>query len=322
VIKSVVRWVIVVMACVQTARVSAEQRERKFTFTYSAKVTDLPPCEAARIWLPIPQDTAEQQVQIVRRELPGEPRMAQEPKYGNAFLYLEATPDVTGSVPLKIVYHVHRFEVCDEAKDATSAEQLALFLKPDAKVPVDGKPLSLLTGLVLPSDQQEVGRRLYDLVDDRMEYRKDKPGWGTGDAVWACDSRFGNCTDFHSLFISLARSQHIPAKFEIGFGLPEEHGKGDVAGYHCWAKFKPAGHGWVPVDVSEANKHPAKRDYFFGHLCENRVAFTTGRDLTLSAEQKGPPLNFFVYPYVEVDGKPLSPDKVKKIFLYEDDAQK
>src|SRR5881227_3323734 len=107
--------------------------------------------------------------------------------------------------------------------------------------------------------------------------RPSKAGWCRGDAVWACDSRTGNCTDFHSLFIALARSQKIPAKFEIGFGLPEKHGAGEVAGYHCWAKFKPDGKGWVPVDISEANKNPKLKEYYFGNLTPDRVTFTTGR---------------------------------------------
>jgi hypothetical protein len=31
-----------------------------------------------------------------------------------------------------------------------------------------------------------------------------------------------------------------------------------------------------------------------------------GRDITLSPAQAGPPLNYFIYPYVEVDGKEYS----------------
>jgi hypothetical protein len=34
------------------------------------------------------------------------------------------------------------------------------------------------------------------------------------------------------------------------------------------------------------------------------VQFSTGRDITLSPKQDGPALNYFVYPYVEIDGKP------------------
>ena len=33
------------------------------------------------------------------------------------------------------------------------------------------------------------------------------------------------------------------------------------------------------------------------------MQFTEGRDLKLTPAQDGPPLNYFVYPYVEVAGK-------------------
>ena len=151
-----------------------------------------------------------------------------------------------------------------------------------------------------------------------MRYSKEGTGWGHGDAVWACASGYGNCSDFHSLFISLARSQKIPARFEIGFPLPPQHGAGEVPGYHCWAKFHPAGDGWVPVDISEANKNPNLKDYYFGNLSENRLMFSAGRDLDLVPKQNGPPLNFFIYPYVEVDDKPYAADQVAGKFSYQD----
>ena len=54
-------------------------------------------------------------------------------------------------------------------------------------------------------------RALYDHVIDRMRYMKFGSGWGKGDAVYACNVRTGNCTDFHSYFIALATSVGIPA---------------------------------------------------------------------------------------------------------------
>jgi transglutaminase-like putative cysteine protease len=151
-----------------------------------------------------------------------------------------------------------------------------------------------------------------------MRYSKDRPGWGRGDSVWACDSKFGNCSDFHSLFISLARSQKLPARFEIGFSVPGTASKGDIAGYHCWAFFKPMGKGWVPVDISEANKDPKMRDYYFGNLTPDRVAFSVGRDITLVPKQAGKPVNFFIYPYVEIDGKEYPQAKIDKHVTFED----
>jgi hypothetical protein len=74
----------------------------------------------------------------------------------------------------------------------------------------------------------------------------------------------------------------------------------------------------VPVDISEANKEPRLRDYYFGNLTEDRVAFSTGRDLNLVPLQDGPSLNFFIYPYVEVDGKEHPQAKIERRFSFRD----
>ena len=58
----------------------------------------------------------------------------------------------------------------------------------------------------------------------------------------------------------------------------------------------------MPVDASEAAKNPAKREYYFGAHDENRMELSKGRDVTLAPKQQGALLNYFVYPYVELDG--------------------
>jgi transglutaminase-like putative cysteine protease len=289
---------------------------RSFRFTYAATVTGLAPQQRARIWVPIPPNNEQQQADILSEHLPANAQTTREQKYGNSVLYSEATADGSGVIPLSIVYRITRRE-CGESRLADGATLPDdVWLQRDALVPVGGRSLSLIEGKAVPSDPMVLARLLYDVVDDHMQYRKDKPGFGRGDADWACDSGFGNCTDFHSLFISLARANQIPARFEIGFPIAPASAKGatPVAGYHCWAWCKPAGHAWVPVDISEANKHPDRRDYFFGHLDADRVAFSVGRDLTLTPPQDGPPLNYFVYPYVEVDHKPYPLEKIIRKF--------
>lgn len=294
-------------------------RERHFRITYAVAVSALPPGQQASVWLPAPPNNGQQRVHVVAQKLPGPSQLSREPKFGNDILYFSAVADAAGEIAASSTYEVVRREARGAAPATTSDDSLAaLFLKPDARVPVDGKPLTLLAGKTLPQDQLRLGRALYDLVNGHMRYSKEGTGWGLGDAVWACDSRYGNCSDFHSLFISLARSQGVPAKFEIGFALPPERGQGEIAGYHCWAWFKPRGCGWTPVDISEANKNPSLRDYYFGNLTENRVTFSVGRDLVLSPPQAGPPLNFFVQPYVEVGGKSHPAEKVQLKLTYED----
>jgi transglutaminase-like putative cysteine protease len=177
-------------------------------------------------------------------------------------------------------------------------------LQPDRLVPLQGTIAELSEQVTrgIP-DPLAKARAIYDYVVATMRYDKSGIGWGNGDAIWACTSKRGNCTDFHSLLIGMLRAAHIPARFEIGFPLPGNH-VGTIPGYHCWAEFYIEPYGWIPVDASEAWKHPEKRDYFFGANDENRVQFTIGRDLRLDRQQ-GDPLNYFIYPYAEVDGKPF-----------------
>jgi transglutaminase-like putative cysteine protease len=295
------------------------RQARTFVFTYRATVTGVPAGETVRVWLPVPSSSADQDVRLVPQDPPGKHEVNREPIYGNRILYVQAKADAGGKVPVEVSYRVTRREVTAEpGKD--DGESLEKFLRANAKVPVGGKTLKLLKGKELSKDPMEAARELYDIVNKHMVYKKVGTGWGQGDALWACDSGYGNCTDFHSLFMSLARARKIPVKFEIGFPLPEKHGKGEVPGYHCWAKFFVEGKGWVPVDISEANKNPKLKDYYFGHLSADRVQFSTGRDLNLVPQQAGKPLNFFIYPYVEVADKPYPADKVQRKFTYQDVA--
>jgi transglutaminase-like putative cysteine protease len=150
-----------------------------------------------------------------------------------------------------------------------------------------------------------------------MQYDK-IPGSGRGDARWACQSGYGNCTDYHSLFISIARKRSLPAKFEIGLPISQKNRDGEIGGYHCWASFYVEELGWVPIDISEADKHPELREYYFGNLTADRVSFSVGRDLNLVPQQEGEPLNYFIYPYVEVDGIACEKDAIKTRFVFKD----
>src|SRR5262245_36288682 len=305
--------IVLAVPCLVSA---AEPKSRTFKFTYESTITGLKPGQEARVWLPVAQTTDDQEILRIHRVFPVDSELTTEPRLGNQMFYLAPIADANGNVLLRVEYTVRRKEVKGETDKAVPEQEE--FLKSDKLAPPDGKHMKLIDGKKLPDDPMAKAKEFYELINGMMRYAKEGTEWGRGDVNWVCDSKFGNCTDFHSLFIALARSQRIPSRFEIGFGIPEKRGSGEVAGYHCWAKFKPEGKGWVPVDISEANKNPTMKDYYFGNLTENRVTFTTGRDLVLLPKQDGPPLNFFVYPYVEVDGKPYPADKVKRKFAYED----
>ena len=298
-------------------------KERSFLFTYAGIIKDLKPGKSANVWLPVAVSGPEQEVKIKSQNLPGKAKTYTEKQYGNTMFYFKAKANDRGEIPFEIVYEVKRKEVKTDLENnlvlkPTANENLKRFLEPDAKVPIVGRPLELLKNKKMPKDQFDAARVFYDVANNHMTYSKEGKGWGQGDSVWACDSKFGNCSDFHSLFISMARGNKIPSKFEMGFPIPTKHGAGVIGGYHCWAWFLPNQRGWIPVDISEANRHPELKEYYFGNLSEDRVRFTTGRDINLEPRQKGPALNFFIYPYAEVDGQPHPQEKIERRFAYED----
>jgi transglutaminase-like putative cysteine protease len=297
-----------------------DEKLRHFEFEYASKAVGLKPGANVRVWLPIPPSNQHQSVSVKASQFPAKATTARESQYGNCMVHFETTAPANGEVSFSMAFDVTRSEVKALGRDGKelSVKERRMFLKPNRLVPTTGRPLDLLKGVNAPGEQLNLGHFLYERVDSHMKYDKSRPGYGNGDSVWACDSQFGNCTDFHSLFISLARAKGLPARFEIGFPIPESRGKGTIGGYHCWAFFHTDKHDWVPTDISEADKHPEMKDYYFGNLTENRVAFSMGRDLILVPRQAGKPLNFFVYPYIEVDGKPLSKKYMEKAFRYAD----
>jgi len=313
-----------VVAAALCLALPASAASRTVELSYTAIVRNLP-AEAGRveIWLPYPQTDAHQTIHTVRVEAPAPVEMAREPEYGNEAIHLVFERPAAREIPVVVTFTATRREYARPLTQATTTaeppENLSRFLKPDRLVPIDGRIREMALQVTKGKRTDlEKARAIYEHVTLSMKYDKSGDGWGRGDALWACDSRRGNCTDFHSVLIGMARAVGIPARFEIGFPLPPERGQGEIPGYHCWAELYVKGIGWVPVDSSEASKHPEKREYFFGALDENRVQLSVGRDLALRPRQKGVPLNYFVYPYVEVDG--LAYTAVDKKFAFRDAA--
>jgi hypothetical protein len=286
------------------------QDSRHFTFHYAFTVRNLPTGKKVRIWIPAAQSDAYQEVKIIAAKGDLPLKKTTEPKYGNQIYYAETTsaqPELHFDVEYDVTRHERvalRQTAPHMVTASLSSSEKQRDLQPDVLVPVTGLPADLAVkvtqGKTGPLDK---ARAIYDYVFTTMRYDKTGTGWGRGDVLYACDVKKGNCTDFHSLFIAMARSQGIPARFEIGFPLPPDKPSAEIAGYHCWSDFYIDGKGWIPVDISEAWKHQEKRDYFFGSHDVNRMQFSMGRDLRLDPPQEGKPLNYFVYPYVEVDGR-------------------
>jgi len=291
---------------------------RTFEFIYQVHVpANTDSAGSTHLWIPLPQADSHQDVRGLHIGSPVRYAQGRDAEYGNVFAVFTPTAEQSAAgfdavLRFTAVRREHKVALDAAALQNVSASSshdpnLKRYLEPDKLVPLNGTIAELAKEHTAGDNTPiQKARHIYDYVLATMRYDKTGEGWGRGDAIWACTSKRGNCTDFHSLFIGMMRSSGIPARFEIGFPLPEGKTEGDIPGYHCWAEFYLNGIGWVPVDASEAWKNPAKRDFFFGAHDTNRVFFTYGRDIRLSPDQKSDPLNYFIYPYAETNGKPVN----------------
>ncbi|MBO0910732.1 MAG: transglutaminase domain-containing protein [Acidobacteria bacterium] len=302
--------------------VAPAQAARQVTFHYRFTVNDVPSGERVRIWFPVARSDDWQEVRIAsaRGDLPL--KKTREARFGNEMYFAEASKSKGGNLDFEVDYQVRRHErltlglTRPRLQDAVlDKKELRLFLGPDKLVPVAGKPAELGAQVAAGGNSGLAkARAIYDYVIDNIQYDPSGEAPGRGDALYAADRKRGGSADLHSLFIAMARSQGIPARFETGFLLPREAGAGPIPSYDCWAEFFNPQNGWMPVDISEAAKHPEKKDYFFGAQDPDRIQFSLGRDLKLNPPQTGEPLNYFIYPYVEIGGKEYS--KVSREFSF------
>src|SRR5882762_3798252 len=213
---------------------------RSFEFTYQVHV----PANAnstgpTHLWIPLPQADGYQDIRGLQVDSPVSYVQGRDPEYGNAFAAFAPTMQQSADgfdVVLRFtaVRREHKVALDAAALQNPSAStsrdaNLERYLEPDKLVPLNGTIAELAKEHTAGDTTQiQKARHIYEYVVSTMRYDKTGEGWGRGDAVWACTSKRGNCTDFHSLFIGMMRSSGIPARFEIGFPLPEGKAEGDI----------------------------------------------------------------------------------------------
>jgi len=276
---------------------------RAFHFEYLTTLSDFPAdARLARVWVPVPRSDEAQRISNLRVEGVADYQVGEEPVHGNRMVYVDFAAPLPRRVELRVSFDVERHAVRQVSSLRTQGARGRL-LAGDRRarlIPeVRKRAASATAGKESVEDR---ARGIFDRVLADVDYDKSGVGWGRGDIEHVCNVGKGNCSDFHTLFIAMARAEGIPSLLEIGFPVPRDVSEGTISGYHCWAWYRE-GEVWRPVDVSEADKSPATSDSYFGAVCENRVALSIGRDLVLSPPQQDEPLNFFIYPHVEVDGR-------------------
>jgi transglutaminase-like putative cysteine protease len=262
--------------------------------------------------------------------------------WGNCVGYVEVITPAEDSITLREEFGLTRTEIrnnIDPAKTRPMTEQeraaLYAYLQPSSHVIVNDQIKSLSTSIVAGETNPILAaRKIYDWTLQNVDYWVKDPdrlkASPVGSTEYCLTKKTGNCTDFHSLFASLAIASGIPTRMIYGSLLkPTLNGMQIDGSYHCWIQFFAPEYGWLPLDVSLANIYgkefplteknkklvelttatgykgldASKVDYYFGNLDERRVTWSMGRDLILQPPQDDGPVNALVKIYVEVDGK-------------------
>jgi transglutaminase-like putative cysteine protease len=297
--------------------------------------------KSVRIWFAVPQEDA---VSAVRdfNVYADFPVQYYRDDWGNRVGYAELGEPSEGAVTVREEFGLTRTEIrntIDPAKTRalTDQERAALFafLQPSSHVVINDQIKSLSASIAAGETNPILAaRKIYNWTLENVDYWVKDPDHlkasPVGSTEYCLTTKTGNCTDFHSLFASLAMAAGIPTRIIYGSLLkPTLNGMQMDGSYHCWIQFYAPNYGWLPLDVSLANIYgkqfpvtdknqklvelttatgykgfdPAKVDYYFGNLDERRVTWSTGRDLILQPPQDDGPVNALVKIYVEVDGK-------------------
>jgi len=287
---------------------SADNASRTFDATYTATITNIPAdAGMLNVWIPLPTSRAGlQDISDVKIDSSYAWQRMRESEFGDEYIFAKVPAPQTGELVVRVSFRATRRGIAFQniGSVTPSKSELERALRADRMVTLSPRVRKLADEITAgKTTTTEQAQAIYQYVMTTMKYDKTIPGWGNGDTERACDIKAGNCTDFHSLFMSLARAKSIPTRFIIGFPLPKT-AEGKIPGYHCWAEFYAAGKGWIPVDASDASKSsdPSVRAFLFGNLGADRVEFTRGRDLVLTPSTSDP-LNIFIYPRAEASGK-------------------
>jgi transglutaminase-like putative cysteine protease len=299
-------------------QIDLKEKQGKMTFDITIRTNDT--AEKVRLWVPYPVSNENQHVENItifgNYNYSG---IYSEGINGNIIIYAEW--DYPQEFPnLNFSFDVKRKEIF--LKDFPEEEcilpvDVEIYLLPTTLGPTDGLVKEYSDEITEGKTTiLEKATAIYDYLIEHGERDPNLNFCGEGDVCQLLQLLKGKCIDFSSVFVALSRSAGVPAREILGTRIASD---GDITGaYHCRAEFYLPNYGWVPVDPSDVAKLMLKedldindtkvieaRDYFFGAQTETYIDLGGGRDIILNPKQDNAPINYFMYPYAEVNGEAL-----------------
>lgn len=312
-------WVFICMSFLLPSAIMARERSGEILLTVSINAPE--ESKDVRLWLPYPVSSFVQDIADVRIDGNfSKSGIYGEKETGNLALYAEWTKPAKERV-LTFSFNATARELIRKdfpREESDIPVEVREYLKSTMFIPTDGKVREIALSATRDKKRiSEKARAIYQWVVENTVRDPNVKGCGTGEVEKVLEKRSGKCADISSVFVSLARAAGVPAREVFGLRLGKTDEEDMTGGHHCWAEFYVPGYGWVPVDPADVRKIMLTKeldlkgaqsyiDYYFGAVDEYRVALGRGgRGYYLNPRQNDGPLNYFMYPYAEVNGKGL-----------------
>ncbi|MDH5509456.1 MAG: transglutaminase domain-containing protein [Nitrospinota bacterium] len=279
--------------------------------------------DKVRLWTPYPQSDEHQTIENLKvlgnfaRK-----RVTTDKESRTRILYLEWLGPMEEQRFVNITFHASSAErkvAPAPREEPPIPESVIKYTNATPLLPTDGEIGALASaaveGKISIADKHSA---IYSWVVENTFRDPNVLGCGVGAVEVTLAKRGGKCVDISTVYVTMARAAGVPAREVFGMRLGKEKGDNDVTGgHHCWAEYYQPGVGWVQTDPADVRKFMLNRgltleqasetrEYYKSTVDPNRIVLgKTNRGIVLNPPQDGELLNYFMYPYAEIDGKPV-----------------
>ncbi len=225
---------------------------------FSAVVTAPAKTKKLRVWMPLPQTDATQEIvegQIYSFPINVKPKIDSEPVHGNRFVYFEfdapegaqmirhtykaTTHDLKWNIDPKKVQKVEKWP-----------ESFAPYLRAEDQAVVVNDKVKQVLSEILPElkDPFDNVSQIIAWTNANMKYTHDNASLAAS-SQHAIENRAGHCSDYHGLCAAFGRVLGYPTRVTYGINpFPK------ASPSHCKLEVFLPPYGWVSFDVSETQK--------------------------------------------------------------------
>ena len=267
-----------------THRSSVTPNHVRVTETVTVNADAVPAGETIRAWLPFPRELPGQQegVRLVDSQPAGAQVAPASTMQRTAYLEkkAQAGKPTTFAVTYELTIHAQYHDI-DPAKvvPARITPELAPFIAERAPHIVFTDDLRAFSHKVVGDETNpyRIAQKLFAAVDQIPWAGAREYSTISNLSDYTLHAGHGDCGEQTMLLIALLRLNGIPARWQSGFIFSD----GTYNNIHDWGQLYLAPYGWVPMDVTFGQLHPAQGDdpalqwFYLGGLDAYRIAFNS-----------------------------------------------